>query len=64
MWTKPVPVALSTKVSPAKEFAGAVAERMLVFELAEVLAVQAADDLVTVPAAFLAPRSEAAWRRR
>ena len=63
MWTKPVPVALSTKLSPAKELAGAVAERMLVFDLAQVPAIEAAHDLVILPAALLASTVEQQHRR-
>ena len=41
-----------------KQFAGAFAKGMLVFELGEVAAVEAADDLVILPAALLRHRRE------
>ncbi len=41
-----------------KKFSRAIAERMLIFELTEMLAVETADDLVTLPAAFLGDRRE------
>src|ERR1051325_2527634 len=36
-----------------EKFSGAVAERMLIFELAEVFSIKTADDFVTIPTAFL-----------
>ena len=36
-----------------EEFASAVAKRMLIFELTEMTAIEAANDFITVPAAFL-----------
>ena len=64
MWTKPVPVVFSTKLVAGEKFAGAIAERMLIFELAEMTAIEAADDLITFPAAFFSDGRAAATQRQ
>ena len=59
MWTKPVPVAVVDEIVAGEQPAGAVAERVLVLRVAlEVLAVEAADDLVALPAALLGHAGE------
>jgi len=58
MWTNPCLVDCPQTWSPAKNFPVRL-QKELVFEFAQVPAVEAANDLIILPAAFFSPRSAA-----